>query len=340
MNKIVVAILINLLSSIAIGAVKTNVNQVTDLFDSNIEDKDKFFQQLDGNKNNALAQIKSKEALANIEGIKGSDGKAKELQNIKATDLDSAGRKVRASKEFQFYDENEFEPDYTKPGNRLHKLDANKISQASSKTLKELLAKFSDIGVDCKTVKGPVAKEPTYYIDLKKEQQKNTEFDQFFCEELRNKYDCRDEVELTCKKKGKKYGDWQLREITYSGEDVHNNHFNWVQSVYWKMTGSGKSKYKGVINASAAPSIRDDIAAKLKVGVDQIEIVIPAPRKKFSFFDFNSVHSITEGIGGLMEWPRDRFRMAWAYPISYKFREGSEICAQWSEEWTERCLLK
>ena len=32
---------------------------------------------------------------------------------------------------------------------------------------------------------------------------------------------------------------------------------------------------------------------------------------------------------------------AWLiYVVKYKYREGSPICLEWSEDWDERCMLK
>jgi len=108
-------------------AIQTNVNKVTDLFDKHIEDKDALLNNLKAQNNNAISEINSKAGVNSIEGINEAEGKAAELNGIKETDLDNAGRGKRASEEYRFYDESELEPDYTKSGNSEHKLDSDDI---------------------------------------------------------------------------------------------------------------------------------------------------------------------------------------------------------------------
>ena len=119
-------------------AAKTNINEVTDLFDRHIENKDELLQDMKQQNDNAVEQIKSRAHHDAIEGIGGAEGKAGELNSIRETDLDSSGRQKRVSSEYQFYDENELEPDYTKAGNRMHKLDSDDIVEATERTMRDL----------------------------------------------------------------------------------------------------------------------------------------------------------------------------------------------------------
>ena len=64
--------------------------------------------------------------------------------------------------------------------------DAKKIAKGQDELMRNLLEKLADVGVDCKTVKGPLEQEPTYYLQVEKEVQKDTVYNQTFCEELRN----------------------------------------------------------------------------------------------------------------------------------------------------------
>ena len=203
MRKFIITILHIIISLPIIAlAIDTNINKVTDLFDKYIDNKQELLQNLEEQNNNAINQIKSGTHHDSIEGIGEAGVKAGELGAIKETDLDNAGRSRRASTEYQFYDENELEPDYTKPGNRLHKEDSDDIVSSTDDTMHKIgsnfMAKLNSEGFDCKTVKGSVIKEPTYYIEIKREQQKNTEYDQLFCEEPRNNYSCNDSVQLKC----------------------------------------------------------------------------------------------------------------------------------------------
>ena len=214
----IVIVLLILCVNVNISAhVQTNINEVTDLFDRNIEDKEGLLKEMQSQNENAVSVIGSKQAEGITPGMEGVEAQVSELNSIKETDLDSSGRSKRASEELKFYDEHELEPDYTKPGNQLHKLDADDIAKASSVLMGDLMKKLKELNIDCKTVKGPVVKEPIYYIDIKREKQKNTDFDQFFCEEPRNKYNCNDSVSLTCTRKGKGYGEWEARTIKFPG---------------------------------------------------------------------------------------------------------------------------
>ena len=152
--------------------------------------------------------------------------------------MDNACRAKRASKEYQFYDENELEPDYTKPGNRLHKEDSNDIVSSTDDTMSKIgsnfMAKLNSEGFDCKTVKGSVVKEPTYYIEIKRENQKNTEYDQIFCEEPRNTYNCNDTATLNCARRGKRWNPWQYREIDIGGYEIYHQAKHLGYSIKWK----------------------------------------------------------------------------------------------------------
>lgn len=83
-------------------AIQTQINEVTDLFEKHIEDKDALLQNMKQQNDNAMEQIKSRNHHDSIEGIDGAEGKANELNSIKETDLDDAGRQKRGSKEYQF----------------------------------------------------------------------------------------------------------------------------------------------------------------------------------------------------------------------------------------------
>lgn len=208
MSKVLSLIIAILIATSSYGFGKTNVNEVTDLFDRHIEDKDALIEDIKRQNERAVDQIRSKESLSFIGGTDEHeskekvqslvDAKSRELNTIPDTNLENAGRSARVSEECRFYDENELEPDYTKPGNKLHKEDMDDIANGTSKLVGDLIGKLKEIDIDCKTEKGPIQKEPVYYIDLKREEQKNTDYDQFFCEEPRNHYSCRDELSVKC----------------------------------------------------------------------------------------------------------------------------------------------
>ena len=61
-------------------AIQTNVNEVTDLFDKHIENKDALFNDLKAQNNNAINEINSKNGVNSIEGINQAEAKSAELK--------------------------------------------------------------------------------------------------------------------------------------------------------------------------------------------------------------------------------------------------------------------
>ena len=335
-------------------AIQTQINEVTDLFEKRIEDKEALLQNIKQQNDNAMEQIKSRTHHDSIEGIDGAEGEANKLNSIKETDLDEAGREKRGSQEYQFYDENELEPDYTKPGNRMHKLDSDDIVTATEKTMRQigtdLMKRLIELGFNCKTVKGAIHKDPTYYIDIKKEDQKNTEYDQLFCEELRNQYKCRDELKVKCIRTGPRYGEWQFKTIRFAGWELHNTkeHWGFAQKTSRKnwdwlispnhpqpfrffgslMFGDDKQVDSPWFNNPAAiiGDARIFIAGKVGASLEQIreDVVFPPAGR---------------GIGAQGNGPR--WRKIWdEYEFGYWYRDIYQVCEQWAEDWTENCRLQ
>ena len=330
-------------------AIQTQINEVTDLFDKHIEDKDSLLQNMKKQNDDAMEQIKSRKHHDSIEGIDGAEGKANELNSIKETDLDDSGRQKRASREYQFYDENELEPDYSKSGNRMHKLDAEDIVNTTEKAMLklgiDLMARLIELGFNCKTVKGAIHKDPTYYIEIKREDQKNTEYDQFFCEEPRNQYNCNDNLTINCKKKGIKWGDWQYKQISIPGAELVNS----GKAVFWvDHTGKRCFEYKlsvqgrsgGFFNRFKLPpdphhvwQMREFLATKHQgATIDNIS------DQMTSYWE-GGIFSIDGWYyGGRTLGSKD---YAWhTYVVGYQYRDGSPTCFEWSEDWDERCMLK
>jgi len=330
-------------------ALQTQINKVNDLFDRHIEHKDDLLQNMKEQTDNAIDRIKSQNGHDSIEGIEGAEGKANELNSIKETDLDAAGRQKRSSLEYQFYDENELEPDYTKSGNRMHKLDAEDIVNTTEKAMLklgiDLMARLIELGFNCKTVKGAIHKDPTYYIEIKREDQKNTEYDQFFCEEPRNQYNCNDSVSLSCKRIGIRYKNPEARTIRFNGHTLHNQKMNWGFAVHWKTKRwgwhitpyhPGKSIFGWPDQvdscwrdnpAAIIADARGYIAASLGVSIDQIGEHVTFPGSGRGIGNITPVYC--------------RWRVVWdEYEFGYTYREAYKVCEEWAEDWTERCGLK
>lgn len=323
----------------------TNINEVTDLFDRSVESKDQYIEDLEGIRAGGIANIEKGESLQHIQEIDKSEAEASRLSSIRAVDLDEEGRNARNGEEYSFYDEGEFEPDLTKPGNREHKRDVIDIVNATAELLSNLTSKLKELGVDCKTVKGPVQREPIYRIEVKREAQNNTEYDQFFCEEPRNKYNCKDSVSLTCKRIGKGYGEWEPSTIRFNGHVLHNQKMNWGYAIKWKYKRWGwhitpnhpnpksfghETQIDSIWRKNPAAIIADArayIALQLGVSIEQIgeHVQFPASGRGIG------------NIGGV----GCRWRVVWdEYEFGYSYRDAYDICEEWEEDWTESCKLK
>ena len=322
----------------------TNINEVTDLFDRSVESKDQYIEDLSGIRAGGISNIEKGKSLQHIQEIDKSEAEASRLSSIRAVDLDEEGRNARNSEEYSFYDEGDFEPDLTKPGNREHKRDVIDIVNLIAELLSNLTFELKELGVDCKTVKGPVQREPIYRIEVKREAQNNTEYDQFFCEEPRNKYNCKDSVSLTCKRKGKGYGEWEPRTIRFNGHVLHNEKENWGWAVHWKTKrwgwhiqshhpqgggwfGSPSESPWQNNPAAIIADARAYIAAQLGVSLEQIGEDVDFPPSGRGEGSINPVGH--------------RWRVVWdEYEFGYSYRDAYDICEEWEEDWTESCKLK
>jgi len=345
----VVSLILLLCFAYQVLAIQTQINKVTDLFDKHIENKNNLLLDMKKQSDNAHDLIKSGQHHDAIVGIGESANKASEINSIGESDLENAGRSKRISNEYQFYDENELEPDYTKPGNRMHKLDAEDIVDATEKTIRnvgiDLMKKLIELGFNCKTVKGVIYKEPTYYIEIKKEEQKNTEYDQFFCEEPRNQYNCNDSVSLSCAKTGLRYGQWQHKTIKLPGHALHNEKMHWGYAVKWKYKrwgwhitpyhpkGWGEYQIDSLWRNNPELIIADAriyLANKLGVQLEQIREDVGFPPGGRGVDDGSSI----DPVGC-------RWRVAWnEYEFTYYYRDTYPVCEVWAEDWTETCGLK
>ena len=348
--KLIIILCIGLVASVAHGVyldptAKTNVNKQTDLFESGIEDYSSFESQMDSMKQKAIDGIGDPE---NIELISDkSSGEIEEaagnLSAIKANDLHSRGR----DEVMQTGIMEELHVDYTKPLNTQHRKDALKIADASSELLGNLAALLKDLGIDCKTVKGNKIIEPEYYIDVKKEQTKDTVYNKTLCEELRNKYNCTDELKVKCTRTGPRYGEWQYKTIRFGGAELHNSKMDWGYARKrcrkewdWLITPNhpkrGPFGYGDSLQvdscwrdnpAAIIADARVFIAGKVGAGLDQIreDIVFPPEGR---------------GIGNQF-WGVGRWRHPWEeYEFGYWYRDIYQVCELWDEEWTEECKLQ
>lgn len=311
-----------LLSMSADAAVRTNVNALTDFYEKNIEAKERFFGKFHDENNRAVESIKSGSNHEMLEGYETRENMAASLRDIRAVELEGLGRHASSSEEYRFYDENELEPNWSKAGNRMHKEDAEEIALATSNLFADLMDKLRELGlVDCKSKKGPKVKEPVYMIEVKREEQSNTEYDQFFCEELKNSYSCNDTLKLRCSEQGMKWGPWQYKEIDIPGNIVYHGAKHLGYAVHWK------KKRNGWHLSDNSAGWRVFLANYLKIPLEQIHDTVSLPVG-------------ARGIGGTYPVYEDWRVVFDYYRFGYHFRTGALICTVWSEDWLESCRLR
>lgn len=171
---------------------KTNINKVTDLFEKNIENKKELDDFLKEQNESAQKNIENlqEEVKKSIVGDQDITKEVEKLKSIDENSLDSKGRAKFQEEDYKFINQGGLFPNYDAEGNKAHIEDIDKIVNATETKLKDLIGQLNKEGFDCKDVKGATQTEQSEFIHVEKTEHKNLEFDQMFCEQLRNKYDC------------------------------------------------------------------------------------------------------------------------------------------------------
>jgi len=333
--------------------IQVNVNEQTSLFEDSLEGADQDWgslqEKLEQGKRSALSDIESKKNLGSITSK--SEGELKNsaasLSSIDAIDLNSRGSEEFAKGTLM----QDIYVDFSKPLNQQSMKDAKKIAKAQDKLMGNLLGKLKEIGVDCKTVKGPKKMEPAYYLQLEKSQHKDTKYNQKLCEELRSKYNCADSLGLKCKKRGMKWEDWEQKTIEIGGAELVAN-AKWVfygrklkQKHFRLYVDNRKMRSAGFFSNKLKPNpnfegvkryFQQLIASKLNASIEQVST------DDFGVENLDHYVNPYRPAWGGVGCPGLR-KKEWIYPtyrIHYKFREGNEICEEWQENWTERCRIE
>jgi hypothetical protein len=319
----------------------TNVNQVTDFFNKELGEKQKLESFLEESKKQAEGGIGNKTALTELGSTESDlENKSTELNSISANSLESRGQEERYKEENNYY--NALEVDYSDPKVVNHKKDIDLIVDGSTKLIARLIDGLADLGIDCKTTKGNKEIEPEYAIEIKKEHYKDTIYNQHICEALRNRYNCTDSLTLTCKRQGIQWGLWQDKQIHVPAQEL----FNLGKHIFWiHHTAPRCFEYKLIVgkkrwvfgerapNPYVVHSIREFLVTKHPGStIDNIS-------DEMNSSWFGGIFSIDGWTycGRVLGY-KDH---AWnTYVINYKYREGSSICLEWSEDWTERCKLQ
>jgi len=323
---------------------KTNINPKTDLFEKEIEDYGTFEKAMGSLKEQATQGIASP---GNLELISDKTGKeiketASDLSSIEATDLEAKGRE-----EVLRTGMTELHVDYTDPLIARHQKDASRIADASGVLLGKLTELFKEFGIDCRTVKGNKVTQPEYYIDVKREQVKDTVYTRTMCEEPRNRYNCHDSLTVRCIKRGMKWGAWQDKTIIIPYQSIP---WHWWIRSYFRPTDTrvANSFNRFTINPVYNQEIAVYIASTIGAGLAQINVgtqditVTHIWDALYPGYSRNVVSNTLRGGGiasGLSILSGLSVKAS-QVTFHYQYRSGYEICAEWVDEWDEVCGLE
>ena len=332
--------------------VQTQINKRSDLFQKSVEDLGGLEKSLEQKKQatiNAIGdgETNTPQGLNSITKQSKSEleNESGKLESIHENDLNSRGREEMIKKNSI----NELYPDYSRPLNKQFMKDAKALSEGQNELLANLFAKLKKFAqIDCKTIKGDKKHEPEYFLKVKTTEHKDTIYNQTFCEELRNRYNCTDTVTLKCKKKGMKWDGWQDKEIHIGYEEL----FKSGKMVFWvDHTGNSCFEYKlslgissGLIGAYRKKSIPDPykiLAMREFLTTKHKEATIDniSTEMSSSWYGDGSLRSISGwSWGGRVLGSKD---YAWqVYFVKYRYRDGKPACLEWEEDLNQDCRLQ
>jgi len=320
--------------------VKTNVNKVDLLFEENVSNYKGLEQMLIEQKAASIKGTESEAGFNDLTGSKEARVKGEDLSRIKAEELEGAGINESIKESWV----NDYLVDYSKPGMMQHKKDAETITLGTQVMMEGLLGFLKKLDVDCKQVKGNKEVEPQYFIQLEKKLDRDkgdTVYDQFFCERLRNTYNCGDSLTMRCKAPGIAWGSWQDKQIRIPGGEL----VNFGRTIFLvEKTGKRCFEYKLTVGKRkgwfgdfdpdpyVVGSMREFLATKHPGStIDNISTEMG------SWWE-GGIFSINGwSYGGRTLGSKD---YAWnTYVVNYKYRDGKPACFEWSEEWREQCRL-
>ena len=348
--KLTIVFCIRLLEASAYGAyrdpiAKTNINPKTDLFEKEIEDYGTFEKAMDALKEQAVNGITSSGTLELISDKTDDEIKAAagDLSSIRATELQAKGREEVLRTGIM----EELHIDYTNPLNAAHQKDAVSIADSSGELLGKVLVLFKEFGIDCRAAQGNKVIEPEYHIEIKKEQIKDTVYTKTMCEEPRNKYNCRDILSMRCSKRGIRWGLWQSRQIVISGSEL----FRSGKTVFW-VDHTGRSCFEYKLSVGSR-TIGGFFSAPRTIPPNSYHVALMreflVTKHPGSTLDNISTEMSSWWSGGLFSvdgWYYGGRRLGhkdygWrSYTVNYQYRDGYPVCEQWSEDWSETCILQ
>jgi hypothetical protein len=332
-SSAIIIIILFIDNSAMSGGYEVNKNNVSNLFNKEIEDRQGLEQFLEDSKIEAQKGVEGKAAI-NVLGQKEKDleQKAAELNAVNANDLEARGREERAREENAYFDK--LEIDYLNPQILTHKNDIDKIADATNKLTSKLFDGLRDIGIDCKQIKGDKELEPNYSLDIKKEDFKETIYDRKVCEVLRNQYNCRDTLFLRCAKKGTAFGSWQNRTMVMTFGAIPRHW--WIEKPYYGLALIYYRKMK--INSAYVKEMATYIAGMIGARSEQVYVgdqnivLIAAPNCGSVNVDFSNCRLERAGYYADISPTLITFH--------YQYRDGYPICEQWAEDWSETCVIQ
>lgn len=189
-------ITINVFADYAEPTSRTQVNEQTDLFEQSFDNYEETSSNFELIKDKAIEDSGNKSGLSAItnKSEQELEDESSKLDDIPHHNLNKEGNQKMLEEDMI----DKIHVDYERPLNKRLKKDAKKITKAQDELIDNLIGKLKEIGVECKTEKSNKILEPEYYLQVEQEQIKNIKYNQTFCEELRNKYHCSNELTLHC----------------------------------------------------------------------------------------------------------------------------------------------
>lgn len=171
-------------------SVPTNRNEKDNFLENSVPDHNALKRMLESHKNDYGAEINGASGLGGV--IDFSEPKI----SREVRDLKDGNKKISAQEEAEAMS---MHVDLTDPLLQRDKSDLEKISEDSSKSLGSLISDLRDIGVDCREGGTMEVVDPAYSVEKINMTYRNKLYDKALCEQLRNKYDCRDVLNIRCK---------------------------------------------------------------------------------------------------------------------------------------------
>lgn len=309
--------------------VKTQVNEQTSFFKDSVENMAEVEKEIKASISNTEKAHEDVIGLSNMMeslagGSKGTEiQKTKnDLSGISADDLADKGRSKMMEENLleQLY------PDEDAPLMKQHKKDVDFLVDNHKKLFGNLLEVLKQHGlhINCKQVKGSKVVEPGYVLEVEKKVEQELEYEQKTCEELRNRYRCRDVLKVECTNKEPVYGDWQVRHIRLNGWDIYQNHRHWLYPVFWKKGRHGLHM-KG--DDFTKQQVAQKIADKIDRNVGDIIMHPISPR------------GLEPTLYGELTYDEYVAFALYSFTYSIKPLKGYK-CTNWLQTWVETCRLK